>query len=213
MPRFFFVVLLFQLLWLCVLFGCGHGGKSCPSGQGSPRAVIGKAQTAMVNHNRQDFLECFMGSDKSGQELDFEMREACDAMQEKVIQAYGTKAWEEYDKGSGIHVQSPPKDRAWVEQAKIEQVKTGVAIVTFPPPWTRSPPLRVIEKDGCWWIDADYPPIGDEEMQKRKATVIAATQEVRDVLPLLGQKGFTFDKFKKVMNEKGKKLLGITSPY
>jgi len=147
--RWLTAMMMGALLAACAGGACGCGGGS--DGQSTPEGVVRKMTTAVVEMDKEDFVACLTGTPTEMRAanafMDFLV--AGKEFKEAMIEAYGEKAWADFQDPRGARLTTEVTDnRGELHKVKYD-VKGDTAVCTFPEGSQR---IHLVRKDGRWYV-------------------------------------------------------------
>jgi len=150
------------------------GGGVPPAGQGTPQALLQKAQRALAEGDKAKFLECLAvrSSDhRAAGEALFDYVQAAQALRDALRKHYGKNAWDTFVSLQANPTQFAafvwPRDQEVAATAQI-RVQGSEARVQLSP---ESGPL-MLRLEGVWRMDVF--PLGNGVRARREALIRAA---------------------------------------
>mgnify|MGYP006286840777 CR=1 FL=1 len=196
--------------WLLAMMGCcaceengTMNGQPNPRGQNTPQAMLRKRHLALVEGDKEAFLDCYFplpAEERDAAAAIFEFGQTLYKFNGRLREHYGPDAIRRFSKmpvdGATLRFRFPPADPDWTDQLVVS-VDGDEAVVENPHGWP-APPSRLICVRGAWAV-AEVTGVGMATPSEVVNQFQAWQEAVRTVMDLPGKPGYDLHAVKRAL--------------
>ena len=171
----------------------------------TPRQLLVNMRQAAISGDSEAFLDCFDATNDKERRV---LRASCEfgsalwKLDQAMIETYG----QGLDRsGTGLAPSLDFMDEQWPEQAPLS-VDAEEATIQI-----NDESVDLVKKDGMWKIRIESIK-GEQDIDKAANECRVMAQAVRDILPKVGQSGYTAERIEEELFDAMHEALGIDSP-